>query len=75
MLVSYRSGDMVAPALPETRGAGPMVGEFAAAIRSGEPPLTDGRAGLRVLRDPRGGLAQPRPSGGAASIAAARSRR
>ena len=48
-LVSYRSGDMVAPALRETEALRAVVDEFAAAIRQGRPPLTDGRAGLRVL--------------------------
>ncbi|NUR30922.1 MAG: Gfo/Idh/MocA family oxidoreductase [Catenulispora sp.] len=50
LLVSYRSGDMVAPALLEREALSTMVAQYAAAIRSGTPPLTDGRAGLRVLR-------------------------
>jgi predicted dehydrogenase len=49
MLVSYRSGDMVAPALKEREALGAMVDEFAASIAEGRAPLTDGRAGLRVL--------------------------
>jgi predicted dehydrogenase len=49
MLVSYRSGDVIAPALVEREALGAVVEEFAASIRSGRPPLTDGRAGLRVL--------------------------
>ena len=49
MLVSYRSGDVIAPALVEREALGAVVAEFAAAIRSGRPALTDGRAGLRVL--------------------------
>ncbi len=47
--VSYRSGDMTAPALVEREALGAMVEEFAASIRTGRAPLTDGRAGLRVL--------------------------
>lgn len=47
--ISYRLGDMHAPALPEREALGQMVTEFAAAIREGRPPVTDGRAGLRVL--------------------------
>ena len=47
--VSYRLGDMVAPALPEREALGAVVTEFAAAIREGRPPRTDGRSGLRVL--------------------------
>ncbi|MFJ1564037.1 Gfo/Idh/MocA family protein [Streptomyces erythrochromogenes] len=49
MLVSYRSGDMVAPAIGEKEALRSMVEEFADAIRTGRPPLTDGRAGLKVL--------------------------
>lgn len=48
-LVSYRSGDMVAPAIRETEALRAVVDEFASSIREGRPPLTDGRAGLRVL--------------------------
>lgn len=47
--VSYRLGDTWSPALPEREALGAMVTEFAAAIREGRPPLTDGRSGLRVL--------------------------
>jgi len=49
MLVSYRSGDMVAPALGEREALRSMVDEFARAIRTGTPALTDGHSGLRVL--------------------------
>ncbi len=47
--VAYRLGDMVAPALPEAEALQGVVGEFAAAIAEHRAPLTDGRAGLRVL--------------------------
>jgi predicted dehydrogenase len=47
--VSYRIGDMVAPALPEKEALRSMMAEFAAAITENRPPLTDGRSGLRVL--------------------------
>jgi predicted dehydrogenase len=49
-LVSYRIGDMVAPALPEVEGLAGVVIELAASIREGRAPLTDGESGLRVLR-------------------------
>jgi predicted dehydrogenase len=49
MFVSYRSGDMVAPAIPEREALRSMADEYAGAIRTGRPPLTDGRSGLRVL--------------------------
>ncbi len=48
-LVQYRSGDMIAPALQEREALRGVVEEFAAAIRTGRSPLTDGHAGLRVL--------------------------
>ena len=49
LLISYGSGDMVAPALNEREALRTMVEEYARAITTGEPALTDGRAGLRVL--------------------------
>ncbi|MFB7170190.1 Gfo/Idh/MocA family protein [Streptomyces sp. NPDC056254] len=49
MLVSYRSGDMVAPAIGEKEALRSVVDEFGDAIRAGRRPLTDGRAGLKVL--------------------------
>jgi predicted dehydrogenase len=48
-IVSYRTGDMVAPALPEREALREVMAEFAAAITESRAPLTDGRAGLRVL--------------------------
>ena len=48
-MVSYRSGDMVAPALPEREALQGVMAEFAECIRTGRPSVTDGRAGLRVL--------------------------
>jgi predicted dehydrogenase len=47
--VSYRIGDMVAPALQEKEALRTMMAEFASAIQEGRPALTDGRSGLRVL--------------------------
>jgi predicted dehydrogenase len=49
-LVSYRTGDTLIPALPEREALLSVMTEFSAAINDGRPPLTDGRAGLRVLR-------------------------
>ncbi|MGK4582702.1 Gfo/Idh/MocA family protein [Kitasatospora sp. HPMI-4] len=48
--VSYRVGDMVAPALSEQEALRAVMAEFASAVTEGRAPLTDGRAGLRVLR-------------------------
>ncbi|MFC7491314.1 MULTISPECIES: Gfo/Idh/MocA family protein [unclassified Knoellia] len=47
--VSYRTGEMVAPALPEREALLAMMTEFAASISEGRQPATDGRAGLRVM--------------------------
>jgi predicted dehydrogenase len=48
-IVSYRTGDMVAPALPEREALRGVMAEFAGAIREGRRPLTDGWSGVRVL--------------------------
>ena len=47
--VSYRLGDMVAPALAEGEALRSMMTEFSASIVESRAPLTDGRCGLRVL--------------------------
>jgi predicted dehydrogenase len=47
--VSYRTGDTVAPALPNHEALRSVMVEFAASINEGRAPLTDGWAGLRVL--------------------------
>ncbi|RZS40932.1 putative dehydrogenase [Herbihabitans rhizosphaerae] len=48
-IISYRTGDMVAPALPEREALRAVMAEFAASIGERRAPLTDGWAGLRVL--------------------------
>jgi hypothetical protein len=47
--ISYRIGDMVAPALREQEALRMMMAEFAASILEGRPAATDGHAGLRVM--------------------------
>ena len=49
-LVSYRTGDVWAPKLDSTEALRYVVAEFLDAIRDGRPSLTDGHAGLRVVR-------------------------
>jgi predicted dehydrogenase len=49
-LVSYRTGDMLAPALRESEALEAVVSEFRSAITEHRPALTDGKAGVRVLR-------------------------
>lgn len=49
-LISYRVGDILVPALPEQEALRGVMAEFAEAVAKGRPPLTDGAAGLRVVR-------------------------
>jgi predicted dehydrogenase len=49
-LISYRVGDVHGPALPEREPLGSVLAEFAAAITEHRAPLTDARAGVRVLK-------------------------
>jgi predicted dehydrogenase len=48
--VSYRIGSMVAPALREREALLGVLEDWAGAIRTRRAPMTDGHAGLRVLR-------------------------
>jgi predicted dehydrogenase len=48
--VSYRTGNMVAPALREREALLGVLEDWTGAIRTGRAPMTDGRAGLQVLR-------------------------
>ena len=50
LLVSYRSGDMWAPRLEETEALQLETRYFLDCIATGQRPLNDGRAGLRVVR-------------------------
>jgi len=51
LMVDYRVGDMLVPALREgTEALTAVVAEFADCIRTGRTPLTDGWAGVRILR-------------------------
>src|SRR5437660_5060660 len=49
-LVSYRTGDVWAPRLDPTEALRYVVAEFLNSIQLGRKPLTDGQAGLRVVR-------------------------
>jgi predicted dehydrogenase len=49
-LISYRVGDVHGPALTEREPLASAVAEFAAAIAEHRAPLTDARAGVRVLK-------------------------
>lgn len=49
-LISYRTGDVWAPRLDATEALHYVVAEFLDSIRDNRKPLTDGEAGLRVVR-------------------------
>ena len=49
-LVSYRAGDVWVPKLDTSEALKGVSREFLAAISEKRPPLTDGQAGLRVVR-------------------------
>jgi predicted dehydrogenase len=49
-LAGYRSGDMWAPQINLAEALHTEANHFVRCIESGETPLTDGRAGLRVVR-------------------------
>jgi predicted dehydrogenase len=50
LLVGYRSGDMWSPQLENTEALRTEVAHFLTCIQKGQKPLTDGEAGLRVVR-------------------------
>lgn len=50
MLVGYRAGDMWAPQIPVTEALSVELKDFIACVEAGKAPLTDGHAGLRVVR-------------------------
>lgn len=50
LLVSYRSGDMYSPHVDLTEALHTMALHFISCIRDGAVPITDGHAGLRVVR-------------------------
>jgi predicted dehydrogenase len=50
LLVGYRSGDMWSPQLENTEALRTEAAHFLNCIQKGEKPLTDGEAGLRVVR-------------------------
>ncbi len=50
MMVGYRSGDMRAPRIDTTEALAIEIQHFADCIVNGRTPITDGEAGLRVVR-------------------------
>jgi predicted dehydrogenase len=50
MMVSYRSGDIWVPALPNAEALKLEVADFVRCITTGERPIADGHAGMRVVQ-------------------------
>jgi len=50
LMISYRSGDMFAPQIDYTEALSLVAKEFAACIEEDRSALTDGKAGLRILK-------------------------
>jgi predicted dehydrogenase len=50
LLVNYRSGDMYAPRLEQVEALAQELKYFVDCITTGQDPINDGRAGLRVVR-------------------------
>jgi predicted dehydrogenase len=50
LMVSYRSGDIYTPQLDLTEALSIEIKHFANCIEHGGTPITDGHAGLRVVR-------------------------
>ncbi len=50
LLVSYRSGDMWAPQIEQTEALKAELGYFNECILNNKAPISDGRAGLRVVK-------------------------
>ncbi len=50
MLVQYRTGDMLAPKLDSSEALKLVCKEFVESVNQNRKPLTDGQAGLRVVR-------------------------
>ena len=49
-LISYRTGDLLAPKIDQTEALENVCNDFLGAIRRGGSPLTDGQSGLSVVR-------------------------
>jgi predicted dehydrogenase len=68
-VISYRTGDMVAPALKEKEALTGVIDEFVASIAEHRAPLTDGHAGLRVLSILEGASRSLATGGGVVDLA------
>src|SRR3990172_5407519 len=60
---SYRAGDILSPRVSMTEALQFEVQDFLACVRSGERPVSDGEAGLRVVRVLEAGMRSLRRGG------------
>jgi len=71
--VSYRSGDVWSPDVPQVEALQAAVTHFAECIRTGQEPISDGRLGLRVVKLLESATRSIRAQGGRVVLAPARS--
>ena len=64
LLVGYRSGDVWSPHVEPSEALGGMVAHFAECIRDDATPISDGRMGLRVVRQLEAANRSVRAQGG-----------
>jgi predicted dehydrogenase len=50
LLIDYRTGDIWSPRLDQSEPLRTMASHFVDCVQNGKTPLTDGTAGLRVVR-------------------------
>ena len=75
MMISYRSGDVWSPDIPQGEALQAAVTHFAECIRKGEEPISDGRLGLRVVRLLESATRSIRAQGGRVVLGGGPSRR
>jgi predicted dehydrogenase len=64
ILISYRAGDVWSPNIPTVEPLQNMAKHFSECIRTGQRPITDGEAGLRVVRILEAGQRSIKAQGG-----------
>lgn len=71
LLVSYRSGDVWSPHIEPGEALQSVVTHFAECVREGKTPLSDGRMGLRIVRQLEAATRSVRAQGGRVVLPAA----
>ena len=68
---AYRAGDILSPRIPVTEALQVEVQHFLECVRSGKRPISDGDAGLRVVRVLEAGMRSLRDGGARVPYSAA----